>query len=105
MCAERRLPSRRKVLERSALGFGALAFALLEGRPRAQGTTLFPRKLARRVVFLYMDGGVSQMDSFDPKPRLEKELGQPIGMAIPKTQFADVGKVLKCPWEFAQHGQ
>ena len=51
-----------------------------------------------------MDGGVSQMDSFDPKPRLALEDGQPIGMAIPKTQFADVGAVLKSPWEFRQYG-
>ena len=105
MCAEHGPPSRRAFLEQSALGFGALAFALLEGRPSAQGALTFPRKLARHVVFLYMDGGVSQVDSFDPKPRLAREDGQPIGMAIPKTQFADVGNVLASPWEFAQHGQ
>jgi hypothetical protein len=105
MCAEHRPQSRRAFLEQSALGFGALAFALLEGRPSAQGSVAFPRKLAKRVIFLYMDGGVSQVDSFDPKPRLAAEDGKPIGMAIPKTQFADVGNVLACPWEFAQHGQ
>jgi hypothetical protein len=106
MCAEpRRRPSRRAFLERSALGFGALAFALLESTPHARALLRPPRKLATRIVFLYMDGGVSQVDSFDPKPRLAAEHGQPIGMAIPKTQFADVGKVLKSPWEFAQHGE
>ena len=106
MCAEHRAPSsRRAFLERSALGFGALAFALLEGSPRALALARPPRRIAKRIVFLYMDGGVSQVDSFDPKPRLAREHGQPIGMAIPKTQFADVGKVLKSPWEFAQHGE
>jgi len=106
MCAEHgRGPSRRAFLEQGALGFGALAYALLAGAPHARATSRRPRRIARRVVFLYMDGGVSQVDSFDPKPRLAAEHGQPIGMAIPKTQFADVGKVLKSPWDFAQHGQ
>jgi uncharacterized protein DUF1501 len=108
MCAEasRHAPTRRELLTRSSMGFGALAFAALFGSaPSASRARSFPRRIAKRVVFLYMDGGVSQMDSFDPKPRLAREHGQPIGMAIPKTQFADVGTVLKSPWEFAPHGE
>ena len=52
-----------------------------------------------------MDGGPSQVDTFDPKPRLDKEHGQPIKMKVPPTQFDDVGTVLKCPWNFKQYGE
>ena len=52
-----------------------------------------------------MDGGPSQVDTFDPKPRLDKEHGQPIKMKVPPTQFNNVGTVLKSPWAFKQRGQ
>ena len=63
---------------------------------------------AKSVIFLFMEGAVSQVDSFDYKPMLEKFHGQDPRKAIgklEKTQFADVGKVLKSPWKFSQHGQ
>jgi hypothetical protein len=63
---------------------------------------------AKSVIFLYMDGGVSQVDSFDPKPRLDKHHGEEPAKAIGKlepTQFANVGKVLKSPWEFRKYGR
>ncbi len=60
---------------------------------------------ARSVIFLFMDGGPSQVDTFDPKPRLAKEHGQPIGIPVPPTQFDNVGKVLQSPWEFRHYGQ
>jgi len=109
--------SRRDLLFRCAHGFGTVALAsLLPTRafgaqladaardPLAPRVTHFAPR-ARNVIFLYMDGGPSQVDTFDPKPRLDRENGQPIGMAIPKTQFDDVGAVLKSPWEFRQHGE
>ena len=105
------LLSRRALLSRATNGFGALAFAsLLADRGLAADGPLTPRTThfaprAKRVIFLYLDGGPSQVDTFDPKPRLEKEHGQPIGMKIPKTQFDNVGTVLKSPWKFAQHGE
>ena len=94
--------SRRAMLQHCATGFGALAFAGLYGSAGAlrAGT----RRPAKHVIFLYMDGGVSQVDSFDHKPRLAAEHGQPIGMDVPPTQFDDVGKVLRSPWEFARYG-
>lgn len=107
----RRSISRRQLLARASNGFGAVALGTLFGDSLlAQGgaPSLPPRHFrprARSVIFLYMDGGVSQVDSFDPKPRLAKENGQPIGMLVPKTQFDDVGSVLKSPWEFRQHGE
>ena len=54
-----------------------------------------------------MDGGVSQVDSFDPKPRLDKENGEdPFRkFKVDNTQFGEVGKILKSPWNFKQYGQ
>ncbi len=104
--------SRRQMLQRCANGFGALAFAGLFAEkaaadaddPLAERATHFAPR-AKRIIFLYMDGGPSQVDTFDPKPRLDREDGQPIGMKIPKTQFDDVGSVLKSPWKFRQYGE
>ncbi len=108
--------SRREILKQAANGFGALAMtALLEnstlGAPGSlRSSTLsnrppqYPAK-ARNVIFLFMDGGPSQVDTFDPKPRLDREHGQPIKMKVPATQFDNVGNVLKSPWEFKRYGQ
>ena len=52
-----------------------------------------------------MDGGPSQVDTFDPKPRLTREHGQPFGMKIEPTQFNNNGNTLGCPWKFRQYGQ
>jgi hypothetical protein len=60
---------------------------------------------AKSVIFLYMDGGPSQIDSFDPKPRLRAEHGKPLPMKIPNTQFNDNGNIMGSPWEFHKYGQ
>jgi hypothetical protein len=52
-----------------------------------------------------MDGGVSAMDSFDPKPLLTKEHGQPFKMKMEPTQFNNNGSTLGSPWKFSNHGQ
>ena len=108
--------SRRELLQRCCGGFGGVALSSLlaesgfasitrdTNNPLAPRPTHFPAR-AERVIFLYMDGGPSQVDTFDPKPRLAKENGQPIGMKVPKTQFADVGGVLASPWKFNQYGE
>jgi hypothetical protein len=86
--------SRRDMLLRSANGFGAIALAGLladEGRanqPAPPPHPLTPRPghhaaRASRIIFLYMDGGPSQVDTFDPKPLLSREHGQPIRMRTP----------------------
>ncbi len=102
-----RFLSRRAFLARSAHGFGGLALGSLLGRQElgsaAALTHHAPR--AKRVIFLYMDGGPSQVDTFDPKPRLAEENGKPIGMKVPKTQFDNVGNVLQSPWEFQPGGE
>ena len=120
--------SRRQMLAQCANGFGAVALASLlrdggfgpaalageasENDPAAFTTTgegmpdgLHHAAKARSVIFLYMDGGPSQVDTFDPKPRLDREHGQPIKMEVPPTQFNNVGSVLRCPWPFTQHGE
>jgi hypothetical protein len=59
---------------------------------------------ARSVIFLYMDGGPSQVDTFDPKPRLTREHGKPFGAKMERTQFNDRGSTLGSPFAFRQHG-
>jgi len=109
--------SRRQLLTTAANGFGAAALlGLLQEqagalplasdsanslRPRP---THFPARV-KSVIMLFMDGGPSQVDTFDPKPRLIKEHGQPIKMKVPPTQFDNVGTVLKSPWEFKPRGK
>ncbi len=101
--------SRREMLLRCANGFGAVALASLlheDGRagPMTPRRPHFPAK-ARSVIFLYRDGGPSQMDTFDPKPRLEREHGQPPRFRVEPTQFNNNGNVLKSPWRFRRYGQ
>jgi hypothetical protein len=101
------------MLRECANGFGALALSALLAEPGdGAGPTdpLAPRPphypaRAKSVIFLFMDGGPSQMDTFDPKPRLAKEHGQPIKVKIEPTQFNNVGTVLQSPWKFRNHGQ
>ena len=52
-----------------------------------------------------MDGGPSQVDTFDPKPRLDREHGQPIKVKTHPTQFNNVGNVLQVPWKFRNYGE
>src|SRR5262245_6681197 len=113
--------TRREMLVRSANGFGALALTSLLG-DRAFGNVLttgvtdegshplapkasHSAAKAKSVIFLFMDGGPSQLDTFDPKPRLDREHGEPIKVKTHPTQFNNVGNVLKCPWAFHQYGE
>jgi hypothetical protein len=52
-----------------------------------------------------MDGGPSQVDTFDPKPRLDREHGEPIKVKTHPTQFNNVGTVLRSPWKFHRYGE
>src|SRR5262245_14970940 len=101
--------TRREMLVRAANGFGAVALAsLLAEEGKATAPVQHHAAKAKAVIFLYMDGGPSQVDTFDPKPLLDKHHGEDPRRAIGKlepTQFADVGKVMKSPWAFKQRGQ
>ena len=104
--------TRREMLERCAGGFGAVALSSLLADPvygKAK-SPFAPRNThhepkAKSIIFLYMDGGVSQVDSFDYKPRLEKDHGKPFSAKINPTQFDNIGKTLKSPWNFKRYGQ
>ena len=109
--------SRREMLSQCANGFGAVALAAMmadgeraanaetgnEGRSVVQGTHFEPK--VRNVIFLYMDGGVSQVDTFDPKSELDKQNGKPFTSKIEKTQFNNIGNSLASPWKFNNYGE
>ena len=114
---ERGLGHRRRLLQTSAVGFGYLALrGLLEQstraevapaqtlRPLAAKSPHFPAK-AKRVVFLFMKGGPSHVDTFDPKPLLDRDHGKPPPFELPRVVFAKQGNLLKSPWKFQQYGQ
>ncbi len=60
---------------------------------------------AKSVILLYMSGGVSHVDSFDPKPRIKQLHGQPLPMTIERTQFDNNGNLMASPWDHKQYGQ
>src|SRR5262245_14491634 len=100
--------SRRDLFSRFACGFGGVALAgLLADEARAD--PLAPKRphfaaKARRVIFLFMHGGVSHVDTFDPKPKLAELNGKPLPFAKPKFEFAPTGNLLGSPWRFRRHG-
>jgi len=104
-------PTRRELLARAANGFGAVALAALlaeEGRagePAGKPIRHHHAK-AKSVIFLYMDGGPSQIDTFDYKPLLAKYDGADPNSVfkVEPTQFNNVGKVMASPWKFQQYG-
>ena len=114
-----RAVTRRDMLARCASGFGGLALlALMQEKAYgnvvsstiSSGNGLAARRpqfapQARSIIFLYMDGGPSQVDTFDPKPLLTKENGQPFKMKMEATQFNNNGNTLGSPWTFQNYGQ
>ena len=107
--------TRRDMLLRCANGFGAVALAALlaedEARAAPKPTAASTRgrhhaARARNVIFLYMDGGPSQVDTFDPKPLLAKYHGKDPHSVfkVEPTQFDNVGRVMASPWKFKRHG-
>lgn len=88
--------SRRDMLRTSANGFGYLAFAGLSAKA-ATKQPHFAAK-AKRVILLYMQGGVSHLDTFDYKPKLQADNGKDFATG-------KGGKLLGSPWKFQQHGQ
>src|SRR5437870_5447537 len=110
--------TRRDALCRIGNGFGMLAFASLVGESlaRASGVEAFgqdgaldPRRLdhparAKRVIFLFMNGGLSQVDSFDPKPMLDKYHGQPLPGGTIATE-RKTGALMRSPSTLKKYGQ
>ncbi len=99
--------SRRTLLAQSASGFGLLGLRsmLAAQNPLAAKSPHFAPK-AKRVIFLFMHGGPSSIDTFDPKPRLDRDNGKPVPFKRGLTFGEDgVRGLMKSPWEFKQHGQ
>src|SRR5688572_23892292 len=116
--------SRRCLLRNTAAGFGHLALLSLLAEesgaaslnrkseianrkspdPLAPKPPHFPPR-AKSVIFLFMKGGPSHVDTFDPKPLLDRDHGKPFPGQKPRVQFAPTGNLLKSPWQFKQYGQ
>jgi len=129
-CRPTALSRRRMLLGTSAIGFGHLAFQSLvssglgsgvaannpenaessiekagpHSSPLAAKQPHLPAR-AKRIVFLFMKGGPSHVDTFDPKPLLDRDHGKSPPFALPRVTFAAQGNLLKSPWKFHQHGQ
>lgn len=110
--------SRRQMLRRFASGFGMLGLAgllaedmvssVFADAPAANPLIVKPPQYAakaKRIIFLFMSGGPSHVDLFDPKPRLTKDMGKPLPFEKPKLERTKTGNLLGSPWTFKQYGQ
>jgi hypothetical protein len=111
--------NRRDILSQFANGFGMLALSGLMAETAgaapspAHGGDSSPLGLrrsmytprAKRVIFLFMSGGPSHVDLFDPKPQLTARTGQPLPFEMPKLQRTKTGNLLGTPFKFAKHGE
>src|SRR3954466_6612800 len=100
--------TRREALQRVGAGFGMVGLA--DVLARAEGASPLAVKpphfapKAKRVIFLFLNGGMSQVDTFDPKPMLIKHDGEPMPGPKIKTDRAS-GNLMRSPFAFKQHGQ
>lgn len=105
--------SRRDTLARFANGFGLLALSGLMANEAKADSVVSPLQIrpsqytprAKRVIFLFMSGGPSHVDLFDPKPRLGEMNGRPLPFEMPKLVRTKTGNLLASPFQFAKHGQ
>ena len=108
----RQPPSRRQMLGRFANGFGMLGLASLL-TDSVMADALHPLAIqpppqaakAKRIIFQFMSGGPSHLDTFDPKPRLIKDNGKPLPFEMPKLVRTKTGNLLQSPFQFKKHGQ
>lgn len=98
--------SRRRLLQSAACGFGSLAFAGIAQAASEPKPHHLPR--ANRVIFLFMHGGPSHVDTFDYKPELQARSGERLPFAPAKNldpTATSQAKLLGSPWKFGQHGE
>src|SRR2546429_8029893 len=83
-----------------------ISSVLAEGKssPLTLKPPQFPAK-AKRVIFLFMSGGPSHVDTFDPNPRLAQDNGKPLPFEKPKLERTKTGNLLGSPYKFKKHGQ
>lgn len=109
--------SRRQLLTQASTGFGMVALSGMLGDraiadsssarvagPFAAKPAHFPAR-AKSVIFLFMSGGVSAVDTFDPKPRLTRDNGKPMPVPVRPTMFNSNGNILGSPWKFQRYGE
>ncbi|WP_182865434.1 DUF1501 domain-containing protein [Stieleria mannarensis] len=101
--------NRRRFLYGGGLGAGAMTFDLLR---HAEATGAHPTHhaaTASSVILLFMSGGPSQVDTFDPKPELErlagKDVPESIARTVPKIKRAGLKNLMGSPWTFDRHGE
>ncbi|MDA1005937.1 MAG: DUF1501 domain-containing protein [Verrucomicrobia bacterium] len=100
--------SRREFLKLTSCGVSAVTLSSLINGSQAWGATkpkLHHTARAKSVILLYMSGGVSHVDSFDPKPLLKERHGQPMPVELERTQFDANGNIMASPWEFGRYGE
>jgi len=97
--------SRRDFLKQASAGFGWLSLGCMLGRPLVASANL-PSRNAKNIIFCFMDGGPSHVDTFDPKPMLKRRQGELVGGKFDKLSMGSGGDRvwLGCPWEFRQRG-
>lgn len=107
--------TRREALRRVGNGFGMMAFAGMLGNSLARAgitgpagtggiaTLDYPQRV-KRVIFLFMNGGLSTIDAFDPKPMLDKYDGKPMPGGSISTERR-TGELMRSPFTFKKHGQ
>ena len=108
-----RAHNRRDMLRGGACGFGSLALAAMASEtagatavPSAMHRDLRPHHTARakRIIFLFMWGGPSHVDTFDPKPQLNEQAGKPLTGKAVGVDRDQLGTLLGTPFRFRQHG-
>lgn len=100
--------NRREFLKLTSRGVGALTLSSLINSASASSGHVpgfHHAAKAKSVIFLYMSGGVSHVDSFDPKPLLRELDGQPMPMAVERTQFDQVGNIMGSFWDHKPYGE
>ncbi|MSU62777.1 MAG: DUF1501 domain-containing protein [Pedosphaera sp.] len=104
--------SRREMLRHCSLGFGSMALSALLpnhafGAAPSSSSIRSPhfQPRAKHVIFAYMSGGVSHLDSFDPKAELVRRHGQRMPVPVKPTMFNDNGNIMASPWTTRRRGQ
>jgi len=97
------------MLRNCGAGFGGVALASLLAE-ESEANSLTPRKphfapRAKQVIFLFMHGGPSQVDTFDYKPQLQRDHDKPVPFSKPRVVSGETGNLLKSPWSFRQYGE
>ena len=104
--------TRREMLRTSACGIGQVALAALLSQRAGADSVRSPAGVvaahhtprAKRVIFLFIWGGPSQVDLFDPKPRLNADSGNPLSGKSVGIDREELGTLMGSPFRFAQHG-